>query len=430
MKSSTFNFWQSPFPQNAFSERKIKNFVLNFGPQHPAAHGVLRLVLQLSGELIERADPHVGFLHRGTEKLIEKRTYLKAVPYFDRLDYVSMMTQEHAFCIAVESLLKTTSHTALYVQIRVLFDELTRVLNHLLALSCHSLDVGNMSPVFWAFEERERLMEFYERVSGARFHAAFYRPNDLDWTGLNHQFFLDVALFARDCFKSLTEIFAVLTTNGIWKTRLVGVGSVNLNDAVSYAASGPVIRSVGIRKDVRFYKSETYASYWFLSLHSFLGKRGDSYDRFLIRVREMYESVNIVFQVLSNLTNNRLSSNNISSKRVDFFSFFDFLYRSKKNSLNKKTKYTSMESLIQHFKKYSEGIKVPKGFAYTAVEAPKGEFGVALLSDGTSKPYRCKIRTPAYHHMHVMPRMLQGHYLADLVTVLGSQDIVFGDVDR
>ena len=430
MRSGIFNFWQSPFPQNSYSERKVKNMVLNFGPQHPAAHGVLRLVVQLSGELVERSDPHVGFLHRGTEKLIEKRTYLKSVPYFDRLDYVSMMTQEHAFCIAVESLLKTTSHTALYVQIRVLFDELTRLLNHLLALSCHSLDVGNMSPLFWAFEERERLMEFYERVSGARMHAAFYRPNDLDWTGLNHQFFLDVALFARDCFKSLTEIFAVLTTNNIWKSRLIGVGGVNLNDAISYGVSGPVVRSVGIRKDVRFYKSETYASYWYLSLNSFLGKRGDSYDRFLIRVREMYESVNIVFQILSNLTNNKMSADSNNTKKVDFFSFFDFLYKTKKNQLNKKTKYTSMEGLISHFKKYSEGIKVPKGFTYTAVEAPKGEFGVALLSDGTSRPYRCKIRTPAYHHMHVMPRMVQGHYVADLVTVLGSQDIVFGDVDR
>ena len=429
MRSGIFNFWQSPFPENSYSERKIKNMILNFGPQHPAAHGVLRLVVQLSGELVERSDPHVGFLHRGTEKLIEKRTYLKSVPYFDRLDYVSMMTQEHAFCIAVESLLKTTSHTALYVQIRVLFDELTRLLNHLLALSCHSLDVGNMSPLFWAFEERERLMEFYERVSGARMHAAFYRPNDLDWTGLNHQFFLDVALFARDCFKSLTEIFAVLTTNNIWKSRLIGVGSINLNDAISYGVSGPVVRSVGIRKDVRFYKSETYASYWYLSLNSFLGKRGDSYDRFLIRVREMYESVNIVFQILSNLTNNK-SSSNTNSDKVDFFSFFDFLYKEKKNQLNKKTKYTSMEGLISHFKKYSEGIKVPKGFTYAAVEAPKGEFGVALLSDGTPRPYRCKIRTPAYHHMHVMPRMVQGHYVADLVTVLGSQDIVFGDVDR
>jgi len=428
MKSSIFNFWQPPFPQNSYTERKIKSFVLNFGPQHPAAHGVLRLVVQLSGELVERADPHVGFLHRGTEKLIEKRTYLKSIPYFDRLDYVSMMTQEHAFCLAVESLLKTTSHTSLYVQIRVLFDELTRIMNHLLALSCHSLDVGNMSPLFWAFEERERLMEFYERVSGARMHAAFYRPNELDWTGLNHQFFLDVALFARDCFKSLTEIFAILTTNSIWKTRLIGVGSININDAVAYAASGPIIRSVGIKKDIRFYKSETYASYWFLSIHSFLGKRGDSYDRFLIRVREMYESVNIVFQILSNLTNN--TSYSYETKKVNVFSFFDFMHQVKKNQLSKTTKYTSMETLINHFKTYSEGIRIPKGFTYNAVEAPKGEFGISIVSDGTSKPYRCKIRTPAYHHMHIMPRMVQGHYLADLVTVLGSQDIVFGDVDR
>jgi len=247
---------------------------------------------------------------------------------------------------------------------------------------------------------------------------------------MNHQFFLDVALFARDCFKSLTEIFAVLTTNSIWRSRLVGVGGINLNDAISYAASGPVIRSVGVRKDMRFYRSETYASYWFLSLHSFLGKRGDSYDRFLIRVREMYESVNIVFQVLTNLTNRRSSSFSNKSDNVDFFSFFEFLYKTRKNQLNKKTKYTSMENLIQHFKKYSEGVKVPKGFAYAAVEAPKGEFGVSLISDGTSKPYRCKIRTPAYHHMHVLPRMVQGHYMADLVTVIGSQDIVFGDVDR
>ena len=304
MRSNIFNFWQPPFINNSFNERKVKSFILNFGPQHPAAHGVLRLVVQLSGELVERADPHVGFLHRGTEKLIEKRTYLKALPYFDRLDYVSVMTQEHAFCITIESLLKTTTHTALYVQIRVLFDELTRVLNHLLAISCHSMDVGNMSPVFWAFEERERIMEFYERVSGARMHAAFYRPNDLDWTGLNYQFFLDIILFSRDCFKSLTEIYSVLTTNNIWKTRLVGVGTLSLDDAISYSISGPVIRSVGLRKDMRFYKSETYASYWFLSLNSYLGRRGDSYDRFLIRVREMYESINIIFQVLSNLVEN------------------------------------------------------------------------------------------------------------------------------
>lgn len=292
------------------------------------------------------------------------------------------------------------------------------------------MDVGNMSPVFWAFEERERIMEFYERVSGARMHVAFYRPNDLDWTGLNHQFFFDLVLFARDCFKSLTEIFAVLTTNNIWKTRLVGIGSINMNDAFGYAASGPVARSAGVKKDLRFSRSETYASYWFLSMNSFLGKRGDSYDRFLIRVREMYESVHIVFQILSNLTDDKTDSSTGKNEQSNFLSFFDSLYKHRKLRLSKKTKYNSMEALIQHFKKYSEGVRVPKGFAYKAVEAPKGEFGVALISDGSSKPYRCKIRTPAYHHMHLMPRMVQGHYLADLVTVLGSQDIVFGDVDR
>lgn len=430
MRSNIFNFWQPKTLQNSLSERRIKSFVLNFGPQHPAAHGVLRLVVQLNGELVERADSHVGFLHRGTEKLIESRTYLKSLPYFDRLDYVSMMTQEHAFCVAIESLLQTTSHTALYVQVRVLFDELTRVLNHLLALSTHSLDVGNMAPVFWAFEERERLMEFYERVSGARMHAAFYRPNDIDWTGLNGQFFLDVALFARDCFKSLTEIFTVLTTNRIWKSRLVGVGSLNLTDALYHGVTGPVIRSVGVRKDIRFLRSETYAHYWFLSIQGYLGKRGDSYDRFLIRLREMYESINIVFQLLSNLTDQASRDTSTPTDMVNFFNFFQTLYTSSAKSANWNTRYSSMEGLINHFKHYSEGIKVPRGFVYKAVEAPKGEFGVSLISDGTSHPYRCKIRTPAYHHMQVMSRMAQGHYFADLVTILGSLDIVFGDVDR
>ena len=413
--------------------KKNKTLNLNFGPQHPASHGVLRLVVQLNWELVERADPHVGFLHRGTEKLIENRTYLKALPYFDRLDYVSMMSQEHAFCITVESLLKTISHTSLYVQIRVLFDELTRILNHLLALSTHSLDVGNMAPVFWAFEERERLMEFYERVSGARMHAAFYRPNDIDWTGLNYQFFLDVALFARDCFKSLTEIFTVLATNRIWKSRLVGVGTINLADVSTYGLTGPVAKSAGLKKDIRFLKSETYAHYWFLSIQGYLGRNGDSFDRFLIRLREMYESVNIVFQILTNLTTltfKDTESSNPHLAQSDFFSFFKLLYKQRFESLNYNTKYTSMESLINHFKAYSEGITVPRGFAYKSVEAPKGEFGVSLISDGTSNPYRCKIRTPAYHHMQVMPRMVQGHYFADLVTVLGSIDIVFGDVDR
>ncbi len=433
MKSNIFNFWQPTFAQNSYSERKIKSFILNFGPQHPASHGVLRLVVQLNGELVERADPHVGFLHRGTEKLMESRNYLKSLPYFDRLDYVSMMTQEHGFCLAIEALLKTTSYTSTYVQIRVLFDELTRILNHLLAISTHSLDVGNMAPLFWAFEEREKIMEFYERVSGARMHAAFYRPNDLDWTGLNYQFFLDVSLFARDCFKSLTEIFSVLVTNRIWKSRLVNIGNLTVTDAYTYGVTGPIIRSAGIKKDIRFLKSETYAYYWYLNMQGYLGKRGDSYDRFLIRIREMYESVNIIFQILANvsrLTNNNTDLLNNNKKKTNFFDFFNFAYSRQYNKLNYNTKYNSMETLIEHFKHYSEGLKVPRGFVYKAVEAPKGEFGVSLISDGTSTPYRCKIRTPAYHHMQVMPRLVQGHFFADLVTVLGSQDIVFGDVDR
>ena len=430
MKSNVFNFWQPTLPTNSLNERKIKSFILNFGPQHPAAHGVLRLVVQLNGELVERADSHVGYLHRGTEKLIEQRTYLKSLPYFDRLDYMAMMTQEHAFCIAIESLTNTISHTALYVQIRVLFDELTRILNHLLALSTHSLDVGNMAPVFWSFEERERLMEFYERVSGARMHAAFYRPNDIDWTGLNYQLFLDVSLFARDCFKTLTEIYSVTTTNRIWKSRLVSVGGLNYNDAVSYGLTGPVARGVGIKKDLRFSKSETYSHYWFLTIQGYLGKRGDSYDRFLIRLREMYESLNITFQILSNISNTANGFNAADTKSEGFFHFFDKLYSQKYSKLNYNTKYTSMEGLIKHFKYYSEGIRAPKGFVYKAVEAPKGEFGTSLISDGTSKPYRCKIRTPAYHHMQAMSRIVHGHYFADLVTVLGSLDIVFGDVDR
>lgn len=279
-------------------------------------------------------------------------------------------------------------------------------------------------------------MEFYERVSGARMHAAFYRPNDVDWTGLNYQLFLDIALFARDSFKSLTEIFTVLSTNRIWKSRLVGVGAVNLDDAFTYGLTGPVGKSIGVKKDIRFLKSETYAHYWFLSLQAYLGRKGDSYDRFLIRLREMYESINVVFQILTNLTKLAFSiqtkefSNTKNNKLINFFTFFNFLNTYHINHLSRNSKYTSMETLIHHFKYFSEGHLVSKGFSYRAVEAPKGEFGTAIISDGSSNPYRCKIRTPAYHHMQVMPRMVQGHYFADLVTVLGSLDIVFGDVDR
>lgn len=425
-----FNFWNnySSSTEQSSSNNRLKTFMLNFGPQHPASHGVLRLVLQLEGELIVKADSNIGFLHRATEKLIEQRIYLKSLPYFDRLDYVSMMSQEHAFCLAIEDLLDTVSYTSFNVQIRVLFDELTRLMNHFLGLATHSLDVGNMSPAFWAFEEREKLMEFYERVSGARMHAAFYRPNDIDWTGLNYQFYVDLTLFLRNTFKSITEMFVILATNNIWKSRLVKIGTVSQKTALSYGASGVVARSAGIRKDLRLLKSTTYSYYWYLSFKSFLGRSGDCYDRFLIRIREMLESVYIIYQILPNF---------LSQSFVDFrkesFNFLKFHSTisdeiSAKNNFN--TKVNSMEALIEHFKYYSEGIKVNSGQTYQAVEAPKGEFGVILVSDGSNKPYRCKIRTPAYHHLQLMSFIMEGHYFADMITILGSQDIVFGEVDR
>jgi len=399
--------------------------MLNFGPQHPASHGVLRLVLQLENELILKGDPNIGFLHRGTEKLIEQKIYIKSLPYFDRLDYVSMMSQEHAFCLGIEDLLNTTSFSSLHVQVRVLFDELTRLMNHFLGISTHSLDVGNMSPAFWAFEEREKLMEFYERVSGARMHAAFYRPNTVDLTGLNYQLFNDIIFFLKNTYKSITEMFVILATNNIWKSRLVNIGSISFIDSFKTGGSGVILRSVGFKKDLRLLKSTFYSYYWYLSFSSFLGKIGDCYDRFLIRIREMLESIYIIYQIIPTFLiffTSKLS-----------FSFFEFsnsinpLLAKKKNFLSKNT---SMEYLIEHFKYYSEGLKVKAGYSYQAVESPKGEFGVSLVADSSSKPFRCKIRTPAYHHLQLMAKMMQGHMFADMITILGSQDIVFGEVDR
>ena len=402
--------------------------MLNFGPQHPASHGVLRLVLQLEGEMILKADSNIGFLHRGTEKLIEQRSYLKSLPYFDRLDYVSMMSQEHAYCLAIEDLLGTKSYTSFFVQIRVIFDELTRLMNHFLGISTHSLDVGNMSPAFWAFEERERLMEFYERVSGARMHAAFYRPNELDWTGLNYNFFLDLLLFLRNTYKSITEIFVILATNNIWKTRLVRIGIADSSATPLFGGSGVITRSSGFKKDLRLLKNTTYSYYWFLNFRSFVGRVGDCYDRFIIRIREMLESVYIVTQVITNFL--KISNNGAFGVHITPLNMFSEFTDSSRNTLDSKGKASSMEALIEHFKLYSEGLKVCSGVTYQSVEAPKGEFGVCLVSDGSIKPYRCKIRTPAFHHLQFMSLQMEGHFLADMITILGSQDIVFGEVDR
>ena len=423
-----FNIWKNRNYKNNFTNNNFKNFYLNFGPQHPASHGVLRLVLNLDGEVINNSDCHIGFLHRGTEKLIENRNYLQALPYLDRLDYVSMMSQEHSYVLAVEDLLNTKEPFSYYSQIRVIFDELTRLLNHFLSIATHSLDVGNMSPVFWAFEEREKIMEFYERVSGARMHAAFYRPNELDWSGINYQFFIDLIFFLRNSFKSITEIFVLLSNNKIWKQRLSYIGIINYNDSLYYNTSGVISRSCGQKKDFRFFKSNSYSFYYFLKIQSFLGKRGDCYDRFLIRIREMYESVNIINQVLSFLT--------ISNKYNYKYNFYldIFKYLKNKNNININNfyynKYNSMENILNHFKKYSDSYYIEKGFTYQSIEAPKGEFGVSLIADGSNKPYRCKFKSPAFNHLLLMNKIIEGHFFADMITILGSQDIVFGEVDR
>ena len=395
--------------QKSQLSKKIKNFTMNFGPQHPAAHGVLRLVLELDGEVVERADPHIGLLHRGTEKLIENKTYVQALPYFDRLDYVSMMAQEHGYCLAVEKLLQIdVPRRAQYI--RVLFSELTRILNHLLAVGCHAMDVGAMTPMLWSFEEREKLMEFYERVSGARMHAAYIRPggvsNDLPLGLLD-----DIYLFIDQFLPRIDEVEELLTDNRIWKQRLVDVGVVSVEEAMDWGFSGVLLRGSGITWDLR--KTQPYEVYDQLDFDIPVGTNGDCYDRYLIRVQEMRESVKIINQCLNNMPEGNV--------KVD---------DAKIMSPSKVHMKQSMESLIHHFKYFTEGFNVLPGEVYSSVEAPKGEFGVYLVSNGTSKPYRCKIRAPGFYHLQGLNMMSAGHLLADAVTIIGTQDIVFGEVDR
>lgn len=390
-------------------EYLLKNFTLNFGPQHPAAHGVLRLVLELNGEIIERADPHIGLLHRGTEKLIEYKNYIQALPYFDRLDYVSMMAQEHAYSIVIEKLLRINIPLrAKYI--RILFDELTRLLNHLLSLTTHALDVGALTPMLWAFEEREKLMEFYERVSGARMHANYIRPgglsNDLP-IGLLDEIYIFLIQFAS----RIDELEELLTTNRIWKQRLVHVGIVNIFDALNFGFSGVLLRGSGLPWDLR--KLFPYDNYENIQFKIPLGIEGDCYDRYLVRIEEMRESINIIYQCLNSMP---FTYHKIDDRKITPPTRYDMKH--------------SMESLIHHFKLFSEGIIVPKGELYSAVEAPKGEFGVFIVSNGTNKPYRCKIRAPGFAHLQGLDFMTKGHMLADVVTIIGTQDIVFGEVDR
>lgn len=389
--------------------KKLKNFTLNFGPQHPAAHGVLRLILELNSEVVKKADPHIGFLHRGTEKLIESKTYLQALPYFDRLDYVSMMTQEHTFVLAIEKLIKCEIPLrAKYI--RVLFSELTRILNHLLAICCHALDCGAMTPYFWGFEEREKIMEFYERVSGARMHAAYFRVGGVV-QDLPVGLLKDIFLFSKQFNTRIDEFEEILSNNRIWKSRLIGVGRINFQQTLEWGFSGVMLRGSGIPWDLR--KVQPYEIYDKLNFSIPVGESGDCYDRFVIRIAEMRESLKIINQVINNMPEGLIKINN-----------------NKLSNPGKLEIKTSMEALIHHFKYYSEGFSVPSNKTYVSIEAPKGEFGVFLISDDSTKPYRCKIKSPGFAHLQALDYMSKNLFLADIVAIIGTLDIVFGEIDR
>jgi NADH-quinone oxidoreductase subunit D len=391
------------------AELQIKPLTLNFGPQHPAAHGVLRLVMELDGEIIERADPHIGLLHRGTEKLIEYKTYLQAVPYFDRLDYVSPMNQEHAFALGVERLLGIeVPERAQYI--RVMFSEISRLLNHILNITTFALDVGAMTPILWGFEDRERMMEFYERASGARLHAAYFRPGGVH-QDIPAGLLKDIATFCKDYRKSLDDMDNLLTENRIFRQRTVDIGVVSADDAMNWGFSGPMLRGSGVPWDLR--KAQPYDVYDRMEFSIPVGKNGDCFDRYLVRLEEMRQSLSIIEQCVERMPEGPVMTEN---KKVS---------PPKRGEMKR-----SMEALIHHFKLYTEGYHVPPGETYAAVEAPKGEFAVFLVSDGGNRPYRCKIRAPGFAHLAAMDFCCKGHMLADSVAILGSMDIVFGEVDR
>ncbi|PHS38061.1 MAG: NADH-quinone oxidoreductase subunit D [Robiginitomaculum sp.] len=386
-----------------------RKFTINFGPQHPAAHGVLRLVLELEGEVVERVDPHIGLLHRGTEKLIEHKTYMQAIPYFDRLDYVAPMNQEHAFCLAIEKLMGVeVPRRAQFL--RVMWSEVGRILSHILNVTTQAMDVGALTPPVWGFEEREKLMVFYERVSGSRLHAAYFRVG-----GVRQDMPAGLADDMRDWCKQfpqkMRDVETLLTDNRIFKQRNVDIGVVSKQDALDWGFSGVMVRGSGMAWDLR--RAQPYEVYNELEFKIPLGKNGDCYDRYLCRMEEMYESVKIIEQCLDMMPEGPVMSGDhkvTPPRRADM--------------------KQDMEALIQHFKLYTEGFKVPAGEIYTAVEAPKGEFGVYLVSDGSNKPYRCKIRAPGFAHLQAMDFLNKGHMLADVSAILGSLDIVFGEVDR
>lgn len=386
-----------------------KDMTINFGPQHPAAHGVLRLILEMSGEVVTKADPHIGLLHRGTEKLIEHKTYAQAVPYFDRLDYVSPMCQEHAFALAVEKLLKCD--IPLRAQyIRVMFSEITRILNHIMNIATQALDIGATTPICWMFEEREKLMEFYERVSGSRMHSNYFRPGGVA-ADLPDGIIEDISKFNVHFVSILEDIETLLDENRIWKQRLVDIGTVTQSQAMDWGFSGVMLRGSGIAWDLR--KSNPYDVYAEMDFDIPVGKSGDCYDRYLVRMAEMYESVKIINQCIEKMPSGAIKT---EDPRI--------------SPPKRKDMKESMEAIINHFKLYTEGYDVPKGEVYAAVEAPKGEFGVYLYADGSNKPYRCRIKAPGFAHLQGLDFMSRGHLMADVVSVISTLDVVFGEIDR
>ncbi|MEP3891503.1 MAG: NADH-quinone oxidoreductase subunit D [Hellea sp.] len=393
----------------AFLEGDDRNFTINFGPQHPAAHGVLRLVLELEGEIVERVDPHIGLLHRGTEKLIEHKTYLQALPYFDRLDYVAPMNQEHAFCLAIEKLMGIeVPRRAQFI--RVLYSEIGRILSHMLNITTQAMDVGALTPPVWGFEEREKLMVFYERACGSRMHAMYFRPGGVH-QDLPPALISDMLAWCDQFPQKLKDIETLLTGNRIFKQRNVDIGVVSKQDCYDWGFSGVMVRGSGLPWDLR--RNQPYEVYSELEFQIPLGKNGDCYDRYLCRVEEMYESVKIMRQCLEMMPEGPVMSEN-----------------NKVTPPRRAEMKQSMEALIHHFKLYTEGFHVPAGEVYTCVEAPKGEFGVYLVSDGSNKPYRCHIRAPGFPHLAAMDYLNKGHMLADVSAILGSLDIVFGEIDR
>jgi len=431
---------QSPL-ESRLGGRHIKSFVLNFGPQHPAAHGILKLIAQMNGEVIDRVDPQFGLLHRGTEKLFEARPFLQALPYFDRFDYVANLFQEHAYCHALEKLngLQNKPLDGALLAYRTLFDEMSRIMNHLLTLSATSLDLGVMGPLFWAFEERERLMELFERTSGARMHTALYRPFTVDLTPLTGGFFRDLAHFLTRCGRSLSGAFLGLLHNRVIKTRLAMLGQISKNKALAHGISGVVARSAGLCVDLRLASNPDYGAYRGLTFRTFLGRRGDNLDRFLLRIKEVVESFRIISQVAQMLTPViKAKSNEPRSLLGGGVPAFPSLPSPSAPSSNprnlflvpSKGPYSSMESLIHHFRLSSEGHPSLPGLTYGGVEGPKGEVGATLFSSGGVRPYRLKVRTPVSHNMHLIPLVARGVLFADFVATFCSLDIVLGEIDR